>query len=63
MITLSLSEEEYQMLKHIYEHIFGEPSQQLDIKKIYQKIISIRERLLAEYQELAHQGNNTGLMS
>ena len=33
MITLSLSEEEYQMIKDIYEHIFDEPSQQLDIKK------------------------------
>ena len=33
MIALSLSEEEYKMLKYIYEHIFGEPSQQLDIKR------------------------------
>ena len=43
-----------------YEDIFGDPQQQLQVTKVFQTLICIRERLLERDQEPACLGKNTG---
>ena len=61
VIIQHLSKQEQDLLPNIqYNDIFGEPHDQLTITELYQKIVSIRERLLENDQEPAHQGFSTG---
>ena len=43
-----------------YNHIYGTPEEQISVAKLFQVMMTTRERLLEEYLEPASQGNNSG---
>ena len=60
-IITHLSSNQKELLKQVkYEHLFGNPKDQLKITKMFKILLRTRERLLERDQEPAHHGNNSG---
>lgn len=63
-IITHLSSNQKELLKDVkYEHLFGNPQDQLKITKMFKILLSTRERLLEQDQEPACHGNNSGPVS
>ena len=60
-IKKHLSIKQLEVLNEVrYEHIFGDPLEQLGAAKAFQLILKIQSRLLDEIRRPAHHGSNSG---
>ena len=60
-IKKHLSIEQLEVLNDVrYEHIFGDPVEQLSAAKAFQLFLKVQDRLLDENHRPAYHGNNSG---